>query len=583
MRNTKPRVVAAGVVVLALAACGGAGGEEDTSPDVRLSGSAGGQAFDPDRAAPAAPIDGAVPGGTVTVLGSDELATMDPTDAYHADTVSILSGLVTRSLTQYVYDPARQSMVLIPDLATDIGTPNSDFTQWRFTIRDGVRFEDGSGVTAEDVAFGIKRSFDRDNFPEGPTFSNDYFVDGDQYRGPYQSGTSYPGVVVEGDTLTLKMARPFPEMPYWATWPAIGPIPERGSNPATYGRHPLATGPYKFANYSPGKSLTLVQNEQWDPNTDPGRHQYPDRFEFDFTQSPERIDAMILGDSADSQTMLSIQNVLPGDYREAHKLDLLTLGPTPCTRMWNMDNRKITDIRVRQAIGYAVPYQEVARMEGDIFGVTFLAGTSILPPGFPGRQDFNALETEPGQTDPDRSKALLKQAGYAPGEFELRWPYVASDPSSAAVAAALVTALEAAGFRATPFPTQTEQDFFAVITDPQAPVNVRIGGWCPDWPSGNSWFPPVFHSEGEGNFAHLSEPAVDAEIERISGLPVEEQPAEWGDLDETIMTDYYPVVVTGYPGAALLHGSRIAGMNIDSAYPTMPTWKDIFVRQSQAP
>jgi len=49
-----------------------------------------------------------------------------------------------------------------------------------------------------------------------------------------------------------------------------------------------------------------------------------------------------------------------------------------------------------------------------------------------------------------------------------------------------------------------------------------------------------------------------------------------------IMTDYYPVISTSYTGSAMLHGSRIGGINADSVY-SMPTWKDIFVRQSQAP
>src|SRR6185295_12729585 len=101
---------------------------------------------------------------------------------------------------------------------------------------------------------------------------------GHSYEGPTYSGTDYDGVVVDGDTLTLKMARPFPDMPYWAAFPAIGPIPE-GTKPDGYGRHPMATGPYKFDEFTT-KSLTLVRNDQWDPATDPGRHQYPDRYVF---------------------------------------------------------------------------------------------------------------------------------------------------------------------------------------------------------------------------------------------------------------------------------------------------------------
>ena len=58
-------------------------------------------------------------------------------------------------------------MVLIPDLATDLGTPNDDYTEWTFTIRDGVKYENGQTVTAKDLAYGIDRSFDRDDVPRG--------------------------------------------------------------------------------------------------------------------------------------------------------------------------------------------------------------------------------------------------------------------------------------------------------------------------------------------------------------------------------------------------------------------------------
>jgi len=573
VRNTKPQAVAAGVAVLALAACGGG---EQTSPDARLSGSAAGQAFDPDRAAPAAAIEGAVAGGNVTALSYFDLGSMDPTEAYRTETVSILSGLVTRTLTQYVYDPATGSMVLVPDIATDTGTPNADFTEWSFTIRDGVRFEDGTDVTAEDVAFGIKRSFDRAVFDEGATFSNDYFLDGDTYKGPYRSGTSYPGVVVEGNTLTLKMARPFPEMPYWGSFPAMGPILERGSDPASYGRHPLATGPYKFADYAPGKSLRLVQNDQWDPDTDPGRHQYPDEYEFSFGVPAKDIEATILGDSEPAQTTLSI-NAVAGDQRRARALDRLTLGSAPCTYMCFPDYRKITDIRVRTAIGYAYPYQEDASALGDILGVTVLPGSSILPPDFPGRLDYDVLGSEPGRTDPDKAKALLQEAGYAPGEYELKFPYVTSDPVWVERKDGLVKALEAAGFKVTPFPTSTHEANFEVSSDPNAPINLRLNGWCSEWPSGSAWFPQLFHSDGSANWAHFAEPAVDAEIDRISQLPLEEQPAAWGALDRSIMTDYYPAIITSYTRSAMLRGSRIGGMNADSVY-SMPTWKDIYVR-----
>ena len=114
---------------------------------------------------------------------------MDPSEAYYQNTTSILTGLVTRSLTQYVYDPENNAMVLIPDLATDLGTPNDDFTEWKFELKDGIKYEDGTPVTAEDFLSPPPRSLDRDPFPEGPAYSNDYFVGGDTYEGPYTGPT----------------------------------------------------------------------------------------------------------------------------------------------------------------------------------------------------------------------------------------------------------------------------------------------------------------------------------------------------------------------------------------------------------
>lgn len=557
-------------------ACSGGGEESGSEPATSPLGGAIGKAFDPDREGPAAPIEGAVRGGTVFALSTPEAGIgaepMDPTEAYNPIPASILSGLVTRSLTQYAYDPEQNSMILVPDLATDLGTPNEDFTEWSFTIRDGVRFENGTEVTAEDVEYAIKRSFDRLTFKQGPGYSNEFFLDGDSYRGVYTSGTSYSGVRVEGNTLTIRMERPFPDMPYWAAFPAMSPIPERHSDPVKYALHPLATGPYKFADYTPGKSLTLVRNEEWDPNTDPGRHDYPDRYEFDFTVPWKQIDATILGDSAQGRVTVSMSGVL--NYRRAQDLDRLAQGSGPCTYLVYPDYREVTDIRVRQAIGYAYPYKEAIEASGRIVGVTALPGRSVLPIGFPGRRQYNVLQTEPGETDAARARALLEEAGFAPGEYELKFGFY---PDSPVPVELLVRSLEVAGFKATPREVPMA-DWERFNHDPDAPVNLRFGGWCSDWPAGGSWFPPLFQPDGFGNLAQFAEPAVSTAIERIRRMPFEEQPAAWGALDESIMTDYYPVITRFYEAAPILHGSMIGGVNADGIY-RMPTWKDLYVEQ----
>ncbi|MGA8257791.1 MAG: ABC transporter substrate-binding protein [Nocardioides sp.] len=586
MRLRKPIIAAAVVSSFVLAACGGSdnGGSGGNDGDVDTDNLANtGRAQDPTREGPVT-IEGATEGGTVKVISYAGLNTMDPTEAYYQNTSSILTGLVTRSLTQYVYDADQNSMVLVPDLATDLGTPNEDFTEWTFTIREGITYDDGTPVKPEDFAFAAARSFDRTQFPEGPAFSNDYFLGGDTYQGPYTdpNGT-FEAVEIDGQTLTYKMATPFPDMPYWGSFAALGPIPIGAkSDPEKYRLRPLATGPYMFDQYTPEKTLTLVRNPEWDADTDPGRTAYPESYEFDLQVPTAKVDQLLLADSGDAQTTLTYDNVQASNYRKFQETDRVITGGFPLTSYWAPDYRKITDIRIRQAIAWAYPYDDVDLAGGYIDGVTSVPASGLLPPGTAGRVEFNPIaDHEPGTTDTDMAKALLEEAGEL--GYEIKFPYNKDDENSVAVKDAIEASLKEAGFSPKPVPT-TVADASTLRADPDADLNVRSAGWIADWPSGASWFPPLIQStnlEAEGlgsNYAVFNEPEVDARIKEILSLPVDEQAAAWGELDETVMTDYLPVIPIRYGGVAQAYGSKINGHFIDNTI-GMPTWKNIWVSQ----
>ena len=592
MRLTKPVIaLATASVVFGLAACGsddngddgGRGAsDEDKKNSQRTDENI---AQDPTRVDGPVVIDGATEGGTVTVLSNAGLNTMDPSEAYYQNTTSILTGLVTRSLTQYVYDKDSNSMILIPDLATDLGTPNDDFTEWTFELKDGIKYEDGTDVKPEDFIYSAARSMDRTQFPEGPAYSNDYFEGGDTYQGPYTGKglDGFTAVTADGNTLTYKMSKPFPDLPYWLSFAAMGPIPEAAAkDPQAYARKPLATGPYKFDAYTPEKSLTLVRNDQWDADTDPGRTQYPDAYEFDLQVASEKIDELMLADKGDSQTTLTYDDVLSANYRKMSDTGRLVIGGYPLTSYWAPDYRKITKLEVRQALAYAYPYKDGYRAAGLIEGVTATPGAELLPPGTAGRKEFNPLpDHEIGSTDTEKAKQLLTDAGEL--GFEIKWPYANDDPQAVAVKDAVVASLEKAGFKATPVPS-TVADLSTVRADPDADINVRPAGWIADWPSGGSWFPPLLQStnlkaEGVGsNYSVFNEPEVDQKIADIQALPVDEQADAWGQLDEEVMTKYLPLFVLRYGGVAQQHGSKIMGMAIDNSI-GMPTWKDIYIAQ----
>ena len=202
---------------------GGGGGQPSAAPtDLADTGNF----TDPDRQGPVE-IEGAQEGGIVKVISFTPLETMDPSEIYYTHTNAISTALLNRSLTQFVYDEETGQAVLVPDLATDLGTPNDDFTEWTFTIRDGVKYEDGSPVTAEDVKFGMERTLDVETFPESPGgYGLEYYEGAAEYDGPYTGkGAQLDSIAVDGNTITITMAKPFPDMPYWGAFPANGPIP----------------------------------------------------------------------------------------------------------------------------------------------------------------------------------------------------------------------------------------------------------------------------------------------------------------------------------------------------------------------
>ena len=589
MRLKTPLVALSSVGLLALAACGGSGGSstpEGTPSNFNPGATGNGQ--DPTAKGPVT-IAGAQKGGIVTVLTQPGLTTtIDPSEIYYTDTSSIMSGLVTRSLTQYKYDPKSKQMILVPDLATDLGTHNDNYTKWSFTIRKGVKWQDGTPVTAKDVAWGMTRCMDAATFPTGPCqyYSNVYFKGGSTYKGPYTSGKkTFSGIKVKGDTITISMAKPFPDMPYWGTFPANGPIPAgKVSDPKTYKNHPWSTGPYMIKSFNPSKELVLEKNPYWDPATDPARTQYPDGYDFKLQQPSEKIDQIMLADSGSGQTTLTYDDLLAPDFQQMKQKapDRLTLGGSPCTYYWAPDNRKITNKKVREALSWAYPYKNAILAAGLIPNVNAIPATNLMPPGLPGRTPYNVTGRQGFDTDPAKAKALLKSAN-ATG-YEIKFLFRTDDPVSVKGKDAIVKGLTEAGFKATPVPTTTA-NYVAARDNTTEDINVRSAGWCSDWPSGSTWLPTLFgstnpdktHSFGT-NYTAFSNKGVDAQMDAIQKMPLEKQADAWNALDKQIATKYFPLFTTYYTGVAQAHGSKIMGDNDDNTL-GMPTWKDIWVNQ----
>ena len=72
-------------------------------------------------------------------------------------------------------------------------------------------------------------------------------------------------------------------------------------------------------------------------------------------------------------------------------------------------------------------------------------------------------------------------------------------------------------------------------------------------------------------------PEVDDEIERVKTLPVEEQAEAWGELEQTLMTDYQPVINTSYSQNIFGIGGDIGGFANDTSVGGAPDYRSIYM------
>ncbi|WP_306214424.1 ABC transporter substrate-binding protein [Actinoplanes sp. RD1] len=553
------------VVALGLAGCGSPSSNNSQKSDGD-SGKIETQttSIDPNAKGPAPAVEGARNGGVLTVYAQVTPNTFDPTDTYYTDSLAI-GRLLYRTPTQNAIRDGKS--VLVPDL-TDVGTVSSDKLTWTFKLQPGIKYEDGSEIKVDDLAYAIKRSFAPD-YANGPKYQLTYFKDGDKYKGPYTGGDSFAGVETQGtDTLIIHLSKPFSDLPYYMTFPVFSPIPKAKDTKADYKNKPIASGPYKIDSYTPGVELKVSKNTNWDTNTDPVRHQYLDGYDFKWGADAVKTQQQVLnsnGPDANSVSYDQLDSSFVPQVTGDKKAQLVT-GESPCTYSWQMDTTKIP-LEVRKAIAKAWPYDQLYKAAG-LSDLVAERASTVMPPGVPGYEKYAPVTdlSGSGTGDPAGAKAMLEAAGKT--GFEVSWYFDSSKPISQQVAQVKKAALEAAGFKAKPIGVTTAE-LRTKISDYKAPVNMSQGpqGWCSDWPSGGSWFPVLFQSHSvadQTSWGMMQDPAVDKQIDDVAALPAEEATSKWAAIDKAMMEKYVAIPYY-YTKEAVVAGTNVGGATIDPA------------------
>lgn len=283
-------------------------------------------------------------------------------------------------------------------------------TVWEFTLREGVRFHDGTPLEPDDIAFTFQRI---------PTI-----------RGP---GASFSALtrsverveVIDNRTFRLHTAGPAPLLPTYLSQVMIlsrrlhaeATTPEFNS-----GRFAIGTGPFRLSAHALGDRITVVRNDSyW------GERPYWANVTYRMiTNDAARTAALLAGD-VDIIDQISTSDLerLKRDRRfriaEATSLRVMYLTldgtrqpPVPLLSGPNgqpLEANPLADIRVRRALNLALDRRQLVErvMEG-----AALATTQFMPPG-----SYSAIPGRPvPAADPDAARRLLTEAGYPQG-FQL--------------------------------------------------------------------------------------------------------------------------------------------------------------------
>ncbi|MFJ7148635.1 ABC transporter substrate-binding protein [Streptomyces sp. NPDC100445] len=575
-------VLAAGALVLTGCSKGGSdGGGDDKKQQENAKRQQASIEFGDAAAStgPAAEVPGAKPGGTMEVLQRDSYAHLDPGQIYVSNEGSLAS-LIHRGLTGYkaTSDDGSKHEV-VGDLATDSGTTTDGGKTWKYTLKDGVKFEDGSPITSKDVRHSIERLF-APFINQGPTYLQQWLADqpGTAYRkllkdGPYK-GKHLPSSVLEtpdAKTVVFHFKTPHPDLPYALAMAGYAVVSQKGDTKQRYDKAPVVTGPYKIQSFKSGKSMVLVKNTNWDPKTDPIRHQYVDRFTITFNQQYETSTKALLADSGADRTGVSLNNqVDAGNLSKVlkdPKLKSRTVsGYQPYVGQMNinMSHPALKDKTVREAIAYALPITPFVRAYGGNDAME-VAGGAISPTvsGYDAAFDPHGKKKKPAG-DPDKARALLKKAGKL--NLKLTFGYI-NTPEGQQYSTAMAAGLEKAGFNVQrqEIPAETYYDQVSKLDNN---YDIFHTAWGADWPSASTVIPPLYDgrliAEGAQNYSQVNDPKVNSEIDRINKItdPVKSA-AAWEKLDQYLIKDVVNVVPTGYYKQTQIAGSKVGGLVYD--------------------
>lgn len=402
-----------------------------------------------------------VHGGTVIYAAGADPDSLDPANA-ESNPSEAVNRMMYENLARF-----DEKLRIVPGLATDWKV-SSDGLTWTFNLRKWVKFHDGTPFNAEAVKVFIERMIG----PEKPSRAGLYT--------PFVNTVE----VVDEFTVKVNLKAPFAFFLNNLAHSASGIISPTALK--TYGkdiaRRPVGTGPFKFVEWVHGDHLTMVRNDEyW------GGKPYLDKITVK-TVKEDSARVMML-QSGDAHLIVRIP---AEDIPRLEKDPNIKLDSTETLRVlylgFNCAKKPFTDVRVRQAISYAIDKESIVK---NIYQGRALVATGMVAPLTTG---YVPMQGYP--YDPEKAKKLLAEAGFPKGLKAKLWSPHGRYPKDFEMAQAIQQQLKKVGVECS-LDTMEWAAYLAALRKPVETNESEIFllGWAPSTAEARWILYPLFTTE----------------------------------------------------------------------------------------
>lgn len=544
--------LAAGALALVAAGCGGGGGSK--------SGAQGSTSSGVEGTSHTLVTSGAKRGGTITVLSVGDIDHLDPGAAYYQFTYAI-TYVTQRPLLAY----KPNSIQPVPDLAASMPTVSKDGKTVTVHIKQGIKYSPpvNRTVTSADVKYAIERGFDA---AVGNGYASAYF--GVIQGAPTKIGNTVPNIsgiqTPNKYTIVFKLSKPSGIFVSALQEPLTAPVPpeyarkfDKGTS-SSYGNHQVATGPYMVQNnasgtitgYSPGKSIILVRNPNFNPKTS-WRPAYADKIVFKEGFDPSVATRQILSGQGDVNgdfppPAADLKSITSNSSQKSE----LEFTPTAGNRFVALNTQKppFNNKYVRMAVAYVLDKNAMRLTRGG--PIDGKIATHFIDPSFgshgfnqAGGFNFDPFKTPNEAGSVSKAEAMLKKAGFKSGKYS--GPVITQVADNAApgsnTAAVVANSLEKIGFKVKTISVEHSAMYTRFCGVPKNAPNICPNvGWLADFHEPEADLDANFDGKNilpanNVNWSQLNDPKINALMAKAKGeLNPEKRWAEWGHIDDLI-------------------------------------------------